>query len=182
MVNLNTSYKAATGEAASLFTEVQRYRRTWIWILLGVPFAGLMSIAAVQWVRIPQTEAYWLSFPSLVGLGVATLLIAFLVYQAHLTTSIDDRGLRLRLFPLQWFYRQIDWQEVEEVYIREYDAISEYGGWGIRYGQPGKSYTISGRFGLQLVLSDERRILIGTHRPIELEQLILRLLYDYELK
>lgn len=52
----------------------------------------------------------------------------------------------------------------------------------MKYGQQGKGYTIFGRFGIQLVLSDERRILIGTQRPIELEQLILKMLYDYEVK
>ena len=182
MVNLSTYYKTPTDEATPLFTEVQRYRRAWMWVLLGLSFTALVAVAVVQRVYIPSAEAYWLSFPSLAFLGGVIVLLTALVYQAHLITRINAQGIQFKLFPFQWLYKQIDWQDVEEVYIREYDAIAEYGGWGVKYGQPGKSYTISGRFGLQLVLSDERRILIGTHRPIELEQLILRLLYDYELK
>ena len=182
MVNLSTYYKPSTREASPLFEEVQRYRRVWMWVLLGLSFGSLATIAWVEWLSPPVTEAYWLSLSSLALLGLMAFLLAGLVHQAHLSTKIDERGIQFRLFPFQWLYQQINWQEVEEVYIREYDAIAEYGGWGIKYGQPGKSYTISGRFGIQLVLSDERRILIGTHRPIELEQLILRLLYDYELK
>ena len=182
MVNLSTYYKSSTNATSPLFTEVQRYRRVWMWILIGLSFVALALVAMVQWVYLPITEEYWLSLSSLALLELMTLLLAVLVHQAHLVTTIDDQGIQFRLFPFQWFYQQINWQDVEEVYIREYDAITEYGGWGVKYGQPGKSYTISGRFGIQLVLADERRILIGTHRPIELEQLILRLLYDYELK
>ena len=181
MVNLSTHYKPFTDTKSPLFTEVQRYRRAWMWVLIGLAFSMLIIISVVQWVYFPAEE-YWLSFSSLALLGGMILLLAVLVYQAHLITKIDDGGIQFRLFPFQWFYQHIYWQDVEEVYVREYDAITEYGGWGIKYGQQGKSYTISGRFGIQLVLADERRILIGTLRPIELEQLILRLLYDYELK
>ena len=182
MVDSSTYRKATTHETSFVFIEVQRYRRVWMWVLLGLAFGTLAVIAVAQWADMPLVEAYRLSLPSLFLLGMMILLLAVVVYQAHLIAKIDDHGIRFRLFPFQWFYQHIKWRDVEEVYIREYDAIVEYGGWGVKYGQPGKSYTISGRFGIQLVLADDRRILIGTHRPIELEQLILRLLYDYELK
>ena len=182
MVNLSTYYKRSAGDVFPLFMEVQRYRRVWVWMIIGLTFGILLLALAVQWLYRPIAEEYWLSLPSLALLGGVMLLIAILVYRAHLTTKIDDHGIQFRLFPFQWVYQQVSWQDVEEVYIREYDAMAEYGGRGVKYGQSGKSYTISGQFGIQLVLSDDRRILIGTHRPIELEQLILRLLYDYEIR
>ena len=181
MVNLSTYPKASTGESSLLFVETQQYHRPWMWVLIGLTLGTWGVIAVVQWTHL-NPETYWLSLSSLAVLTFMTVLFAGVLYKAHLITKIDDRGLQFRLLPFQWMYQQISWQDVEEVYIREYDAISDYGGWGMRYGQQGKSYTVSGRFGIQLVLSDERRILIGTRRPIELEQLILRLLYDYELK
>ena len=54
--------------------------------------------------------------------------------------------------------------------IRSYEAITysplrEYGGWGIRYGWNGKAYNVSGNQGIQLELSEGRRVLIGTQNP-----------------
>ena len=182
MVNLNKYRKVPAHHTTELFVEVQRYHRGWMWLLLSLTFVALLAIIVAQWVLFTHPTDYWLSASSLALIGVVLLLLVGLVYKAHLVTRIDKYGVQFRLFPFQWYYRQIYWQEVEEVYIREYEAISDYGGWGVRYSQQGKSYTMAGQFGIQLVLSNEQRVLIGTQRPIELEQLILKLLYDYELK
>jgi hypothetical protein len=40
-----------------------------------------------------------------------------------------------------------------------------YGGWGIKRGIGGLAYNVSGNQGLQLVLTDGRKILIGTQKP-----------------
>ena len=179
MVDISTHRRASTDQL--LFLETQRYHRAWMWALMGLALTTLAAVAVIQY-KQPGSEIYWLSFSSIGLLALLILLFAGVLYKAHLITKIDSQGIQFRLFPFQWVYQQIDWQDVEEVYIREYDAISDYGGWGVQYGPQGKSYTVSGRFGIQLILSDERRVLIGTRRPIELEQLILHLLYDYELK
>jgi len=57
---------------------------------------------------------------------------------------------------------------VEAAEVRKYKPISEYGGWGLRYGFKGKAYTVSGKTGLQLYMRAGKNILFGTSRPEEL--------------
>lgn len=163
------------------FTEVQRFRQTWIWVLLGALLGTLLFLFVFQHMQQQISGTQWLSAPALLFIGGIWGLLVLLAYKAHLFTQIDERGVQFQLFPIQWSPRRISWTDIEEMYIREYDGIAEYGGWGARYGPQGKAYTISGRFGLQLRLADDQQILIGTQRPVELEKLILQLRYDYKM-
>jgi len=52
--------------------------------------------------------------------------------------------------------------------VLTYSPISDYGGWGIRYGSIGKAYNVSGNRGVQLELLNGERILIGSQKPEEL--------------
>ena len=62
----------------------------------------------------------------------------------------------------------MSWDEVQDVEIRKFKPISEYGGWGIRYGKSGKAIIISGGEGLQLSLKSGKKILIGIKKVDEL--------------
>ena len=46
--------------------------------------------------------------------------------------------------------------------------MKEFGGWGIRVAGDGRAYNAYGNQGVQLILTDGSRILIGTQRPDEL--------------
>jgi hypothetical protein len=54
--------------------------------------------------------------------------------------------------------------------VRRYNAIGEYGGWGVRLGLfgEGKVLSVSGDRGLQLQFLDDKKLLIGTNKPEEL--------------
>jgi hypothetical protein len=55
--------------------------------------------------------------------------------------------------------------------------LGEYGGWGIKYGLvgAGKAYSVSGMQGLQLYLKDGSRLLIGTQKSQEIQEIINKL-------
>jgi hypothetical protein len=59
-------------------------------------------------------------------------------------------------FPLS---RIVRWE------VRNYSAIKEFMGWGVRYGSGGIGYTMKGNHGLQLILDDGSRVLVGSQRP-----------------
>lgn len=182
MVNLNISSKTTLSSSPKAqFEEIQKVRQTWIWILLSMAFAGLILIGVHQFVFKQAFGENLLTLSSISFMGVLLALVTILIYKADLVTRIDALGIHYRFFPLQVQFRTISWKEIEEIYIREYDALSEYGGWGVKFGNYGRAYTVKGRYGLQLELSDDRSILLGTQKPIELERLILHLLYDYEV-
>jgi len=77
---------------------------------------------------------------------------------------IDDEGIHYKMFPFHFKWQTIAWQEIHNLEIRTYRPLKEFGGWGLRFGQSGKAYTISGKTGLQLQLKNGRKVLFGTQK------------------
>ena len=143
-----------------LFTESQRFRQPLIWIplLAGTAFA---LVQAAQGVRSGDPS----TLDGLLVGGVAFGLVLTFVWWLRLDTRVDEEGLLVRFAPLHRRGRWIPWAEVERAWIRTYRPIREFGGWGIRFGRGGRAYTVRGTTGLQLILRDGSRILVGTNRP-----------------
>ena len=93
--------------------------------------------------------------------------MAVLLLSARLNAEVRSDGLYVRFFPRKW--KPIPYESIASFQARTYKAIREYGGWGIRWGREGKAYIVSGNEGLQLLLNDGRKVLIGSQRPQELE-------------
>jgi hypothetical protein len=180
MIDTNHSASTKQDRLSAPFLEVQRLRRVWMWVALGVPAAALLLISTDQLVLNSAGNSL-LTWPSVLLAVLVLLLIAIFVNKTYLVTGIDRQGVYFRFFPLQLGYKLIRWDDIDEAYVRRYDALSEYGGWGVKFGSFGKSYTVRGKYGLQLDLRDGRRILLGTQKPIEMERQILRYFHDFEL-
>ncbi|MFP4089211.1 MAG: hypothetical protein ACLFUB_07505 [Cyclobacteriaceae bacterium] len=181
MVDINLSSRTKQQVPSVPFIEVQKLRQLWIWMLIAAAFALLTGMSIHQWL-LSTTAENLLTWPSVLFAGSVLLLLALFLYKSHLLTGIDKHGIYFRFFPLQLRYHMLRWEEIEEAYVREYDALSDYGGWGIKYGSHGKAYTVRGKYGLQLDLKDGRSILLGTQKPIEMERQILRFFHDYEVQ
>jgi hypothetical protein len=65
------------------------------------------------------------------------------------------------------------WEQVKRAYIRQYNPIKEYGGWGLKWSSTNAAYNIMGNVGLQLVLQNGKKILIGTQKPEELRSFLI---------
>jgi hypothetical protein len=55
---------------------------------------------------------------------------------------------------------------------RDYDAVGEFDGWGVRHGASGPAYTAHGNHGVDLTLADGRHVLIGSQDPVALAEAI----------
>ena len=78
------------------------------------------------------------------------LIVSGLIFLFKLTTRIDEKGIHYKFFPFHWSLKVIKWNEINKAYVRTYDAISEYGGWGLKGGalwntSKGKAINISGK-------------------------------------
>ena len=65
----------------------------------------------------------------------------------------------------------------DKAYIRKYDALTEYGGWGIKGGKfwkkdKGTAVNVSGDIGIQLELKSGKKLLIGTQLKNESEMVL----------
>ncbi len=159
------------------FSELQRFKQVWVWAIVllssSIPVViityhllkkdGVMAPDASEWVA-------------------AVILPAFgilLFRTIRLETTIDATGVSYRLFPFQLKRRQKSWDEIDRIFVREYSPLKEYGGWGMRHTfTRGTAYNVSGNMGLQLVLRNNKKILIGTIKPDEANSVLKTLVSE----
>lgn len=158
-----------------LYKENQYFRQWWLWIIFLLIFSVFLAGIYQQLIRgIPFGD----NPMSNTGLIIATVLYALIMlifFRMGLTTLIDEKGIYIRFFPFHLKYKFFGWDEIEKAYIRTYQPIREYGGWGLKGGSMGLAYNVSGDKGLQLELKKGNKILIGTKQPEALEKILLKL-------
>jgi hypothetical protein len=108
---------------------------------------------------IPDWAAWVLALVFGLGFPAFAFVVRFI-------TEVEPGWLILKLYPFHT--ARIDLKEVTEAEVREYSALQEYGGWGIRVGRSGKAYSAYGTVGVQLWLKGDKRVLIGSQRSDEL--------------
>ncbi|WP_126974132.1 DUF6141 family protein [Gynurincola endophyticus] len=153
-----------------IFTERQRFKQWWIWILLLGVNAFFLYGVFIQLVIGRSFGNKPMNNTTLLIITGLTLLITLLVYNLRLDTIIRNDGIYVRFFPFHFKFKQYTWNTLTKCYIRKYSALLEYGGWGVRIGLSGKAFNVSGNKGLQLELNNKKKILIGTKKPEELAQ------------
>jgi hypothetical protein len=103
------------------------------------------------------------------GLIVTTLLMmtfTLLFLNLKLITLIKKEGIYVRFYPFHFRFKHYPWNELTQCEVITYDAIGDFGGWGIRMGsfEKGKAYNVSGNKGLQLEFKTKEKLLIGTNK------------------
>ena len=159
-------------ESEILFTESQKFEQPWIWIiLLGVN--GLLIFAIIKLVFDGQQFGNnSLNNFVLITAFVITMSLTVLIFSLRLDTHLRKDGVYVQFFPFHQTFRYFPWDKIEKSYIRQYNPITEYGGWGLRTGLfgKGKAFNVSGNKGLQLEFTNKEKLLIGTNKPAELNE------------
>ncbi len=162
------------------FYEVQRFKVRWAW-------AGIIALNLLFIYAIVQQVVMGNAFGSkpasdltLVLIETGPLVLFLFLLSIKLTTRFDDSGIHFRFFPFQVRTTSIEWHELKDAYMREYNSFYEYGGWGIRIGtaKTGKAINTSASCnkGLQLLFKDGKLLLIGTRKPDQIEKIISEVL------
>jgi len=103
--------------------------------------------------------------------------VVFYENQFIFKTWINEEGVYVKIFPI--FLQHFPWDIISKAYLRKYNPILEYGGWGVRtqWGIRWNSiaYNAWGNKGLQLELSNGKQILIGTRKPLEMYEVLRKL-------
>jgi hypothetical protein len=155
-----------------LFDESQGFNQWWIWaIILGA--MGVSLYASMETIQMGESLFNWTNFSVIIPVFIIPALFYFL----KLKTKVEENGIYVRFIPFHLKEIFISWDQLDECYIRTYSPLGEYGGWGIKYGLggAGKVYNVSGNQGLQLVFKDGSRLLIGTQKPEELQEVIKKI-------
>mgnify|MGYP001806609291 CR=1 FL=1 len=154
-----------------LFKEEQQFRQWWwiIMILGTIVPVMVMNIYSLyqQLVRGIQVG----DSPAPNGVLIITLIFLCVMlwgyYKLKLEVWSDLEGIHYRFFPLICKNRLISKAEIQRYEIRKYKPIIDYGGWGVRRGFGRKwqrAYNVSGNIGLQLYLTNGKKVLFGTQR------------------
>jgi hypothetical protein len=162
------------------FFEKQKFTQWWLWLLLVgamlVPLA--ICIYDVTFHKAAHATAEIIS-------GAAVPAAIILLFRSfRLETKIDASGVWYRFFPLQVRMGCVVWADISKAYIRKYNPILDYGGWGIRFGLggKGKAYNISGKIGLQLELKTGKKILFGTQQPEQIKEFLVQLVREKKIE
>lgn len=154
----------------NLYVEQQSFFTWWL-VLLLLLIAGASCFAA--WASL-GSEA---SIAALVGVGVV-FAVAILLFSTRLRSRIDAKGIHIKFGPFIIQEKTWRWEDIDEVYVRRY-SLWDYGGWGYRFSGAGTAYTTKGNYGIQMVLKKgNKRILIGTQHPEEVQKLITQYKQD----
>lgn len=149
-----------------LFSEKQRFTQWWVWLILVavsvMPFFGLYHE-----MQKPEPFADAATNTGLILSLVVIIPLVLLFMFMRLETQITESGLNVKFFPFHFKFREFAWEELQEIYVKEYSPIFDFGGWGLRYSLSGagKAYNISGNQGIQIVFKSGKKLLIGTQKP-----------------
>lgn len=102
------------------------------------------------------------------------LLVINIILPASLITQIRTDGIYVRFRPFQLSFQKFYWSDISEIYIRKYEALKEYFGWGFRIGPNGTGYIVAGDTGIQIILKNGSRVLVTTQRPDEVDEALRR--------
>jgi hypothetical protein len=158
-----------------IFKEEQRFTQPLIYIGLSIAAIVVFTPIIKDWSAIVQLPLNK-QLRTFVGI-IVICLVAVLFLFLKLRTRIDEKGISFKFTPFHFKSILINWKEVNKAYLRKYNAISEYGGWGIKGGIPwvkgnGRAYNVKGNIGLQLELKNGNRILIGTQKKEDIERVL----------
>lgn len=146
------------------FTEKQYFRQWWIWTLL-------LGILGVLFYELAIENAWDSKITWLVIIPIVLFFSWF--FSLHLQTKIDEKGIYATFHMLFYKYQKVFlWEEVKEVSIVKYNPILDCGGWGIKWYKNGLALNVSGNIGIEVVLKNKKKYLIGTQQQVELKDFL----------
>ena len=156
-----------------LFEEEQTFVGTWTWYLLLsiTAFSLVPGIVILATSEEMETGLFSIGIVFLIMSGVILLHAVM-----RLQLTVDGSAIYYRFSPFIRSERKLQKADIQAINVRKYRPIWEFGGHGYRFRiGSGRALSVVGKHGLQLILSNGKRLLIGTQKPEELERAISQL-------
>ena len=156
-----------------VFVEEQRFKRWVLTSLMVVPIVGGLVPLILAENKIPTFESN--DFWGMVVMIVSIVLVLLLLLSIKLRTKINEQGIYYQYFPNNLSEKYISWSDIDQCYIKKYNSIRTFGGYGYRrcyIKKRGLMMNVGGKFGIQLVLKNGKKILIGTQNVKDAERVL----------
>ena len=150
----------------SYFHEEQTFARWIPWVLVGI-VAVPSAIAAAASPARPDA-----AYPTLAVILVF-VIVAALFSAARLVVDVDRDRISVS-FHFLWPTRRIGVADIRRAHATRYNALIDYGGWGVRLSFKGWAFNTGGSEGVLVETNDGKRVMIGSRRATELEAAIGR--------
>ncbi|MDX1611392.1 MAG: DUF6141 family protein [Candidatus Thermoplasmatota archaeon] len=159
---------APLADVPAIYREAQATQATAV-AVSAVGALVIWTAAAFQLFMNPGLQMRWATLAGLLAtwciLGVCFPCFVLL---SRLETTVDARGISVRLFPLHLAPRTIPWDDIADVQAHTYRPLRDMGGWGARFGfdaEP-RAYAVRGSRGILLTFRDGRPpLLLGSQNP-----------------
>lgn len=154
-----------------IFKEEQRFTQPMFIVILSMSTLVFLGILLKEYFT-ENSNMKTVELVTIIGIYFAIIIPLFFF---KLITRIDEKGIHYRFFPFHRPFRIKTWSEIKSANIRKYDAISEYGGWGVKGGfrrKKGKALNVKGNIGIQLEFTDNKKLLIGTQKESEAKKVL----------
>lgn len=153
-----------------LFAEKQRFTQWWsILLLLGMNGFFLYGLFFQVYLGetisdIPLDDDFFI-------LGFV-LFLAFTIFffSQVLITTIDDKGIYIKLRSFRKEEKFYPWQEILNCDVDTYSPMTDYGGWGML----DDVFNASGNQSMLLKFKKKRNIMVGTQKPEELKKALAK--------
>jgi len=154
-----------------LFKEEQQFRQWWYILMILASIVPVMVMCIytlyMQIVKNVQIGDFPPPNAVLVLIFIALCISLWVIFSLKLEVWIDQDGIHYHFFPLIFKNQLIARSEIQRYEMRKYSAVMNYGGRGLRRGfgrKWGKALSVSGNIGLQLYLTNGKKVLFGTQR------------------
>lgn len=161
----------------TLFSEKQRFTQIWVWLLLfSINWIFFGPFIKEELFPDPPfiDKVYQFNTDFYIGATIIMLTNIFFII-IKLETKIKADGIYVRFFPIHLSFKFYTWEDLDQCFIREYRPLFDYAGWGFRGTQKKRVLSVSGNKGIQLVMKDGTKLLIGTKKPDEVTEILKQL-------
>jgi hypothetical protein len=156
-----------------LFEEIQasvkKSTRDFFKITSGIIAIALVFNLVLQRGTVTQVTA-----------GLLTLLVigllATIFSNMKMVTQIRKDAIYVRFPPFQPSFICYPLSTVSRLQVRKYDAVLEYGGWGVKYRPSGRAFLVPGEMAIEMEFMDNTRVLISTQKPEEVSTILEHIL------
>ncbi|OYX22872.1 MAG: hypothetical protein B7Z06_11045 [Flavobacteriales bacterium 32-35-8] len=158
-----------------VFKEEQRFTQSWL-----IAFICIIAILTT----ITFTKSFInnkIDFLMYLNMLIVVLIPCALIFIFKLKTRIDETGIHYQFYPIHLKMKPILWKDIKHAEIRTYNTLLEYGGWGLKngifFGKKGTVINIKSHTGIQIILNDNKKVLIGTLKKFDADNSISRYLH-----
>ena len=168
------------------FEEKQGLKIWWLYLITGLTIFPTVAIL-IFYKNGPSMQDLKQMYFLPVFLLFLPFLIIFIIQKNQLTLTINSKGFSYRYLPFQRKLCIHSWENIDEAYIRKYDAFSEYGGYGVKmrlwFNFKDKAYLMNDKSrGFQIVFKNGKKLLFSSNKVDALELFLINLKTKYNIQ